>query len=97
MLWDGDMPGSVSGITIRDNIFYNVRGPAIVSRLKSYPGCVIENNLTTAPRIFDEKVPCTLRGNVTGSDPKFVNSAREPYDFHLKAASPALTQGAYGK
>lgn len=97
MLWDGDVPGSVGDIKIRDNIFYNVRGPAVVSIAKGLTGCVIENNLTTASRIFDQRAPCVLRGNISGSDPKFVNSAREPYDFHLTAASPALTQGAYGK
>jgi hypothetical protein len=97
MLWDGDQAGSISDIDIRNNIFYNVRGPAVVSLAKSISGCLIESNLTTASRIFDEKTACTLRGNATGSDPKFVNSAREPYDFHLAAASPALTQGAYGK
>lgn len=97
MLWDGEEPGTVSDIKIRDNIFYNVRGPAIVSRAKGVSGCVIENNLTTASRIFDQKADCTLRGNIAGSDPKFVNSAREPFDFHLAAGSPALRLGAYGK
>lgn len=93
MLWDGDRPGSLSHLTIRDNIFYGAKGSAIVALADTIKGCVIEDNLTTASTMFGSNTPCSESGNYVKTDPRFVNAETQPYDFHLRAGSPAAAAG----
>ena len=92
MLWDGGTPNSVSGIEIRDNIFYGPRKSAIVIDGK-IASCTVENNVTTADLLIDDPTQCSIRNNLTGADPRFVNSANQPYDFRLSPESPANGRG----
>ena len=36
---------------------------------------------------------CSVHDNRIGVDPMFVDASREPYDFHLRAGSPAIGAG----
>lgn len=96
-LWDGEHPGSLSNVTIRNNIFYNPLQFAVVTTLRApiSGGCTIEHNLTTAHSIYDSGAPCDVRDNRTGVDPGLVNVSAAPFDFHLKPGSTATGLGAF--
>lgn len=96
-LWDNDHPGSLSNVTIRNNIFYNPLDVAVVTTLHGpIPGgCAIDRNLTTARSIYDGGAPCEVRNNRTEADPGLVNVSNAPFDFHLRPGSPAAGIGAY--
>lgn len=95
MLWDGRGAGSLSNVTIRNNIFYNPVGVAVVTDLAGEigGGCTIDHNITTARSIVDNGSSCTLDSNRTNTDPKLVNASVAPYDFHVQRASPAIATG----
>ncbi len=98
VLWDGDVANSISAITIRNNIFYNPGKTAIVTytgvRTTSIPSCQIDHNVTNAPSIYDGKMSCEVADNRANVDPRLVNPATAPYDFHLQPGSPAIGWGS---
>ncbi len=97
ILWDGEVANSISNITIRNNIFYNPSGPAIVTYsdvgTSSIPGCSIDHNLTTASSIYDNGMSCATSSNMLSTNPALMNVSASPYDFHLQSGSPAIDQG----
>jgi len=94
MLWDHGRSGSLANITVRNNIFFNPRGVAVVTNLVSpISQCTIDHNITTAGGIFDNGSPCEVGSNRTNTDPQLVNTANAPYDFHVRLGSPAIHGG----
>jgi hypothetical protein len=88
-----------SGITIRNNIFYNSVPAAIasyaISRWASLvSNCSIDHNVVYgAHDVLPHLNGCTLNGNRLGSAPHFVGSSSPPYDFHLQPTSSAIQAG----
>ena len=92
MLW-----GRQANVTVRNNIFYEAARFAITRYQASISSCSIDHNLiygVTASQVMMDASGCSLHDNRIGVDPKFVSTAREPYDFHLQADSPAIGAGA---
>ncbi len=95
MLWDGSKAGSLSNVTIRNNIFHNPGHIAVVTDLRAAisGSCAIDHNLTNAGSIFDGGSACMVNNNRTNTDPRLVNTSTPPYDFHLRPGSPAVGAG----
>lgn len=92
MLW-----GRQANLIVRDNIFYGAGRFAITRYQASISSCSIDHNIIYGAsdlHVMTDASDCSLRDNRIGVDPKFVNAAREPYDFHLRASSPAIGAGA---
>ena len=91
MLW-----GRQANLTIRNNIFYQAERFAIVRYQASMSSCSIDHNIiygSTGPQVMMDASGCSVHDNRIGVDPMFVNTAREPYDFRLRASSPAIGAG----
>jgi uncharacterized protein (TIGR03437 family) len=95
MLWDNDKPGSLANVTVRNNIFFGPLRTAVVTVLSGPISgtCTIDHNITTVGRIFDNRYPCDLSSNLLNTDPKLVNTATPPYDFHAQPGSPSIGGG----
>lgn len=95
MLWDDDKPGTLANVTVRNNIFFGPLKTAVVTELKAPINgtCTIDHNITTVGRIFDSRYPCDLSSNLTNTDPKLVNTAAPPFDFHVQTGSPGIGAG----
>jgi hypothetical protein len=96
MLWNGDVdpPGTVSDVTIANDIFYEP-GTTAVSNMATLSNITIEDNIVdgSGTTVIDDSAGCTLTNNRTSLDPKFVNDTAVPYDFQLQATSPAVGTG----
>jgi uncharacterized protein (TIGR03790 family) len=96
MMWD-----TQSNIVIRNNIFFTPVvtpvGYAIARYRSSVSNCAIDHNLIFgAFAMLADSSGCTLdTTNQISVDPLLVNAWIPPYDFHLKAASPAIGAGAF--
>ena len=91
MLW-----GRQANVNIRNNIFYEPERFAITRYQASISSCSIDHNLIygpTAPQVVMDASGCSVHDNRIGVDPMFVDASREPYDFHLRAGSPAIGAG----
>lgn len=95
--------GSISNLTIRNNIFYQPAGAAVVNCVVSYSGAnSFDNNVVYgATQLMGGDI---CGGGTTGlgtiaqsgnrvTDPQLVNASAAPYDFRLKTASPAINTG----
>jgi hypothetical protein len=92
MLW-----GRQANLIVRDNIFYETERFAITRYQASISSCSIDHNMiygTTAPQVMMDTSGCSVHDNRIGVDPLFVNTIREPYDFHLRANSRAIGAAA---
>ena len=92
MLW-----GRQANLIVRDNIFYHAEKFAITRYQASISSCRIDHNMiygASASQMIMDGSGCSVHDNSIGVDPMFVNAAREPYDFHLRANSPAIGAGA---
>jgi hypothetical protein len=88
MLWN-----SQSNLTIENNIFYNAKNYAITRYSSALSGCTIDHNLVYgASAMMADTTGCAL-GATQNADPNFVNPSSAPYDFHLRAGSPAIGGG----
>ena len=91
MLW-----GRQANLIVRDNIFYQAEGFAITRYQASMSSCGIDHNMiygASAPQVMMDASGCSVHDNRVGVNPMFVDGAREPYDFHLRAGSPAIGAG----
>jgi hypothetical protein len=95
LLWDTDKAGSLSDVTIRDNLFVKPNGAAVVTALAGpiSGSCSIDHNLTDAGSILEGRLNCELSGNRTSASPRLVNVSHPPYDFHPQPGSPAIGAG----
>jgi hypothetical protein len=90
MMWNRQ-----SGLTIENNIFYAPRNHAIDRFDSSASACIIGHNLVYgASAVMADESGCRVDKNRIGADPRFVNAATPPYDFRMRADSPAI--GNYG-
>lgn len=78
-------------IVIADNIFYEPTSEAINASCGEITGLTLQNNLTTTNSLGIEGCGGTISGNITGTDPLFVNPGGD--DFHLQSSSPAIGAG----
>ena len=88
MLWDPN--GSV---IIRNNIFYLPRTQAITSYTFSSTSCVADHNMVYGASSLGAPSPCSASNNWLNTDPLLANGSYAPYDFHLRAGSPAIDSG----
>lgn len=96
--------GSISNMTIRNNIFYKPAGAAVVNCVVSYSGSnSFDNNIVYGASQLMGGDICgggtsglgtIAQSRNTVTDPQLVNASTAPYDFHLKQASPAIDSGA---
>ena len=95
VLWDDDKAGSLANVTVRNNIFFGPLQTAVVTQLKAPINgtCTIDHNITTVGRIYDNGFPCDLSSNRINTDPRLVNTATPPYDFHVQSGSPSIGAG----
>ena len=90
MLWNRQ-----ANLTIRNNIFFGAERYAIVRYQALIAACTIDHNIVYgASQVISNAEGCSVEANRVNADPLFVNSSREPYDFHLRAASPAIGAAA---
>ena len=89
VLWDV----ANGAVTIRNNIFYQPNGSAIVTVSYVPTGCNIDHNITTTSSIYDNGASCTLSANTLSTDPLLVDSTLTAPDGHLQSTSPAKDTG----
>ena len=88
MLWN-----SQSNLTIENNIFYNAKNYAITRYSSSIGNCTVDHNLVYgASGMMADTSGCAM-GVTQNADPGFVNATTTPFDFHLRAGSPAIGAG----
>jgi Protein of unknown function (DUF1565) len=91
MLWD---PAS-GDIVIRNNIFYDTKGAAIVSYDFSQAKgmCSCDHNIVSGNGVvLGAPSSCSVNNNFLTTDPLFVDTST--YNFHLKPGSAAINNGA---
>lgn len=86
MVWNAH-----SGLTIRDNIFYNPPGEAVTNYTPSVSNCSIDTNLISGTAGVYTASGCSTSGNLMNVDPDFVNAQAD--DFQLQPNSPAIDKG----
>jgi len=88
MLWN-----SQSSLTIENNIFYNAKNYAITRYSSTIGNCSIDHNLIYgASAMIADTSGCSV-GATQNADPAFINASSFPFDFHLRAGSPAIGTG----
>jgi len=89
MLWN-----TQSNLVIRNNIFYNPQNYAITRYTSSVSSCSIDHNIIFgASAIMANTSGCSVSTNQAGANPKFVNAAAAPFDFHVQAGAPGIDTG----
>jgi hypothetical protein len=90
MLWNRQ-----ADIAIQNNIFYGGEQYAIARYRALITSCTIDHNTVYgASGVISDPGGCSVAANQIGKDPLFVNATHEPYDFHLRAGSPAIGSAA---
>jgi hypothetical protein len=89
MLWN-----TQTGLTIRNNIFYNPQNYAIVRYTSSVSSCSIDHNLVYgASGVMADTSGCSVGTNQVGANPLFANVSAAPFDFHVLAGGPGIDAG----
>jgi len=86
--------GNNSGITIRNNIFYNPNSSALVRWSATITNSPFDHNLIYGvTSIISDPTGLTIGTNQIGPNPSFVNASAAPYDFHAQAGGPGIDAG----
>jgi parallel beta-helix repeat protein len=84
----------ISNTKIYNNTVFGNGGRGISIDGVNISGTIVKNNIAYQNRggdIVNAIADTELSNNLTGTDPKFVNSAA--FDFHLQSISPAINRG----
>ncbi len=93
VLWDPDGVGTVSGVTVRNNIFCSVNSCAIGTALSGpVVNCIADYNIVQGSSTVVESASSgvVVQNNLLNKDPLLVNPVTVPYDWHLRQSSPAI-------
>jgi hypothetical protein len=86
--------GTNSGITMRNNIFYNPNVSALTQFYATISGCAFDHNLVFGGSIMSGSTSGIAVGtNQIGPDPLFVNSSPSSPNFQLQSGSPGIAAG----
>ena len=88
--------GNNSGITLRNNIFYNPNVSALTRYQATITNSPFDHNLIYGvSSIIWDSTGLTIGPNQIGPDPMFVNGnqAAPPYDFHTNSGAPGIDAG----
>src|SRR5579864_5493896 len=86
--------GNNSGITLRNNIFYNPNISALTRYQATITNSPFDHNLIYGvSSIISDSTGLTIGANQIGPDPSFVNALNAPYDFHTKSGAPGIDAG----
>jgi len=88
MLWNRQ-----SNLTIQNNIFYLPSRYAIIRYRSTVSNCAIDHNLVFGASLMADAGGCSVADTLPHEDPNFVNPSTIPFDFHLRAGSPAIGRG----
>ena len=88
MLWN-----TITGLTIRNNIFYNPQNYAITTYQASLSSCTIDHNLISGASGVISSSGCSVGTNTIGGSPQFVNASNTPYDFHVTSGGAGVDAG----
>jgi uncharacterized protein DUF1565/purple acid phosphatase-like protein len=86
--------GNNSGITLRNNIFYNPNISALTRWSATITNSPFDHNLIYGvTSIISDSTGLTIGVNQIGPNPSFVNASTAPYDFHTNSGAPGIDAG----
>jgi len=86
--------GNNSGITLRNNIFYNPNVSALTRWSATVTNSPFDHNLIYGvSTIISDSTGFTIGTNQIGPNPSFVNASKAPYDFHTNSGAPGIDAG----
>ena len=86
--------GNNSGITVRNNIFYNPNSSALVRYQATVTNSPFDHNLIYGVSgIISDSTGFAIGTNQIGPNPSFVNASSAPYDFHEQSGGAGIDAG----
>jgi hypothetical protein len=86
--------GNNSGITVRNNIFYNPNSSALVRYAATVTNSPFDHNLIYGvSSVISDTTGFAIGTNQIGPNPSFVNASSAPYDFHTQAGGAGIDAG----
>src|SRR5260370_17931046 len=86
--------GNNSGITVRNNIFYNPNSSALTRYQATVTNSPFDHNLIYGvSSIISDSSGFIIGTNQIGSNPSFVNASSAPYDFHTQTGGARVDAG----
>jgi hypothetical protein len=86
--------GNNSGITVRNNIFYNPNSSALVRYAATVTNSPFDHNLIYGvSSVISDSTGFAIGTNQIGPNPSFVNASSAPYDFHTQAGGAGIDAG----
>jgi hypothetical protein len=88
--------GNNSGITLRNNIFYNPNYSPLTRYQATVTNSPFDHNLVYGvSTIISDPTGFTIGTNQIGPNPMLVNTSTAPYDFHEQAGGAGINAGLY--
>ena len=86
--------GNNSGITVRNNIFYNPNSSALTRYQATVTNSPFDHNLVYGvSSIISDSTGFTVGTNQIGPNPSFLNPSSAPYDFHEQSGGAGIDAG----
>jgi hypothetical protein len=86
--------GNNSGITLRNNIFYNPNVSALTRYQATITNSPFDHNIIYGvSSIISDSTGLTIGTNQIGANPLFVNASTPPYDFHEQSGGAGIDAG----